>query len=65
MFPNLEVEQDRHGHSDSYVAGKLGISLQEYRLGKESGAFLASEALMLAGMYDKPAEYLFQTGALR
>lgn len=60
VFPNLEIEQDRHGHSDGYVAEKLGISLQEYRLGKESGAFLRSKADMLLDMYDTPFEYLFE-----
>ena len=62
MFPNLEIEQDRHGHSDAYVAEKLAITQQEYRSGKESGTFTASKADMLLTMYNKPFEYLFKQG---
>jgi len=60
MYPNLEIEQGRHGHSDECVAEKLGISLQEYRSGKKSGTFAASVANTLLDIYDKPFEYLFR-----
>lgn len=62
MFPNLEIEQARRGHTDEYVAGKLGISPQEYRSGRESGTLAASVADILLDMYGTPFEYLFERG---
>jgi len=31
MLVNLETEQARNGHTDEYVAKKLGITQEEYR----------------------------------
>jgi len=59
MYPNLEAEQARYGHTEEYVAEKLGITRQTYLERKQSGLFRRSEALILVGMYDKPVEYLF------
>jgi hypothetical protein len=63
MLTNLATEQARNGHSDGYVAGKLGLSPQEYGLRKESGTFLLPEVEALLNMYNKPFEYLFQAKA--
>ena len=63
MFPNLEMEQGRNGHSDEYVARRLGMPQNEYCSRKESGAFVVSEIDILLDMYDKPFEYLFRCGA--
>jgi len=60
MYPNLEAEQARLGHTEQYVAQKLGMSVQKYLTQKKSGTFQLSEALALAAMYNKPIEYLFQ-----
>jgi hypothetical protein len=60
MYPNLEVEQTRCGHSDEYVAGRLGITERAYRRRKESNAIPLSEAAVLVDMYDKSMEYLFR-----
>jgi hypothetical protein len=60
MYPNLEVEQTRRGHSDEYVARKLGITERAYRNRKESNAMPLSEAVALVDMYDKSMEYLFR-----
>jgi len=60
MFPNLEAEQVRHGHTDEYVAEQLGITGEEYRLRKKSGLFMESEVRALVAMYNKSPEYLFE-----
>jgi len=60
MYPNLEVEQTRYGHSDEYVAQRLGITEQAYRNSKVSNAIPLSEAVALVEMYDKSMEYLFR-----
>jgi len=59
MFPNLEIEQASNGHSDKYVAEKLGMTLQAYCSRKKSGEFLMSEIVALLQIYNKPFEYLF------
>ena|GEM_PF-6447757 len=58
IFPNLEAEQASLGYSEEYVARKLGITPQEYRDHKVSGAFSLSEAAELAEIYDKSMDYL-------
>ncbi|MCL2689948.1 MAG: hypothetical protein FWE57_08915 [Chitinispirillia bacterium] len=55
----MEIEQARNGHSNKYIAEKLGMSQQEYCLRKESGKFLMSEIMALLQIYNKPFEYLF------
>ncbi|MDR3013678.1 MAG: helix-turn-helix domain-containing protein [Chitinispirillales bacterium] len=59
MYSNLDAERIQRGYTEEYVAKKLGITRQEYRLRSESGAFLESDALALVGMYGKSFEYLF------
>jgi hypothetical protein len=59
MYPNLDVEQARCGHSDEYVARRLGITERAYRDRKESNAMRLPEAVALTEMYDKSMEYLF------
>ncbi|MCL2182984.1 MAG: helix-turn-helix transcriptional regulator [Chitinispirillia bacterium] len=59
MYPNLEAEQTRRGHTEEYVAEKLGMTRQTYSECKLSGAFQPAEALALVKIYDKPVEYLF------
>jgi len=59
MYPNLEAEQSRFGHSDEYVAQRLGISAEAYRDRKESDGILLSEAVVLTGIYSKSMDYLF------
>jgi hypothetical protein len=60
MFPYLDAELERSGHSDEYVARKLGITMREYNLRKNSDAFRLSEALALSAICGKPVEHLFQ-----
>jgi hypothetical protein len=62
MYPNLETEQSRFGHSDEYVAQRLGITAEEYRTRKESSAILLSEGMALVEMYGKSMDYLFGAG---
>ena len=63
MYPNLEAEQVRRGHTDDYVAGMLGITLQEYRAQKVSKSIGLQEAVALEAMYEQSTEYLFKPGA--
>jgi len=60
MFPNLEIEQTRCSYTDEYIAEKLGITLQEYKIRKESGTFLPSDVMVLLKIYNKEFEYLFR-----
>jgi len=60
MYNNLEIEQTRYGHSDKYVAQRLGITERAYRDSKKSNAMPLSEAVALVEMYDKSMEYLFR-----
>ena len=59
MYPNLEAERIRHGHTEEYVAEKLGITRQEYRQRTNSDSFLESDVAALTKMYRKSFEYLF------
>ncbi|MDR0307503.1 MAG: helix-turn-helix domain-containing protein [Chitinispirillales bacterium] len=59
MFPNLEAEQTRNGHTNGYVAKKLGISRGKYESKKRSGAFRLSEVKTLCEIYNVPIDYLF------
>jgi len=63
MFPNIETEQARRGHSDESVAEKLGMTGQAYRRCKKSGAFRAEEVVALAEMYEKSMDYLLTVRA--
>jgi len=59
MYTNLEVERVRSGHTEEFVARKLGLTEQTYRLRMKSGAFRLSEARELSALYNQPVEYLF------
>ena len=61
MYTNLEVERVRSGHSEGFVAQKLGLTERAYRLRMESGAFRLSEARELSALYNQPVEYLFDS----
>ncbi|MCL2722602.1 MAG: hypothetical protein FWD47_14830, partial [Treponema sp.] len=60
MFPNLETEQARCGYTDEYIAERLGIDQQEYKVRKELGTFLPSDVVVLIKIYNKEFEYLFR-----
>lgn len=59
MYPNLNAEQARFGHTNKYVANYLGISRATYRKKKSNGNFKATEARKLCVLYDKSFDYLF------
>jgi hypothetical protein len=59
MYQNLEGERIRHGHTEEYLAEKLGITRQEYRRRTGSGSFSGSDAAVLTAIYRKSFEYLF------
>jgi len=63
LYPNLDTEQARHGHTDEQVAGMLGLTPQEYRAQKASKTIRSSDAAALAEMYSQSTEYLFGAGA--
>ena len=60
MYPNLDAEQARHGHTDDYVARVLGISVEEYQKRKASRSIGLQEAVALEAMYEQSTEYLFR-----
>ena len=60
MYPNLEVEQECFGHTDEYVAGVLGITEQAYSSRKKSQKIRLSEARILAAVYNRDVDYLFE-----
>lgn len=60
MFPNLEVEQANKGHCDEYVAGKLGMTVQDYRYRKKTGEFVFPEIVALLRIYGRSFEQLFR-----
>jgi len=62
MYPNLDAEQARRGHSDGYIASALGISVEEFQARKASKTMELPEAEALAAMYGWSTEYLFETG---
>lgn len=61
MYPNLDAEQARNGHTNQYVAGKLGISRVSYESKKKSGKFTVPQIKYLCGMYHCDFNYLFDT----
>jgi hypothetical protein len=64
VLPNLETEQIRCRHTEEYVAKKLGLTKQAYRLRKKSASFSLEETLALTEIYDRPVEYLFKEYAI-
>jgi hypothetical protein len=65
MFSNLEAEQVRRGHTEDYVAERLGITRREYRSRQKTGLFSESEVRALVTMYNRSPEYLFETDAAK
>jgi len=61
MFPNLDAEQARNGHSNTFVANQLGISRQSLEKKKKNGGFKLAEINILLSMYDSNLEYLFSS----
>ena len=59
MFPNLEAEQARQGHTNAYVAEKLGVTRASYEKKKKIGCFKLKECIFLAGIYKSSLDYLF------
>jgi inorganic pyrophosphatase len=61
MFPNLEAEQARNGHTNEYVAEILGLSRQAYEIKKKTGKFKLVEIKRLTQIYNASFDYLFET----
>ena len=61
MYPNLNAEMARHGHTNQYVGEQLGISRQSFETRKRSGTFDVGEIKLLLGLYDVEFYYLFAT----
>jgi hypothetical protein len=61
MYPNLDAEQARRGHTDGCIAEALGISVAEFQARKASKTIELPEAEALKAMYGLSTEYLFQT----
>ena len=61
MYPNLNAEQARYGHSDSYVANQLGISRSGYGAKKKTGKFITPEIKKLCSLYGADFNYLFES----
>jgi hypothetical protein len=59
MFPNLEAEQARNGHTNESVAKELGLSRQAYEIKKKKGGFKFSEIKQLLAIYNTTFDYLF------
>ena len=60
MYPNLNAEQARQGHSNEYVAKLLDISRQLYERKKNIGRFTVEECRFLCNLYGANFEYLFK-----
>ncbi|UXR72072.1 helix-turn-helix domain-containing protein [Staphylococcus sp. IVB6238] len=61
-YPVLYITRKEQGHTQRFVAGKLGISPQRYSLKELGGAyFTLPEATKLSEMYGIPIEQLFST----
>ena len=59
MYPNLEAEQARNGHTNTDVAKILNLSRQSYEARKRKGNFKLVEVKKLTAMYKVTCEYLF------
>lgn len=61
MYPNLNAEQARFGHTNEYVANFLGLSRKSYEAKKNTEAFKIQECKKLCTLYNCKFEYLFET----
>ncbi|MFR4986758.1 MAG: hypothetical protein ACLUCH_05130 [Lachnospirales bacterium] len=59
MYPNLNAEQARFGHTNQYVASLLGLSRTSYEIKKENATFKIKECQKLCEVYNCKFEYLF------
>ena len=59
MFPNLEAEQARSGHTNEYVARELSLLRQSYEHKKKTGGFKLIEINRILEIYNAKFEYLF------
>lgn len=59
MFPNLEAEQARNGHTNEEVAKILGMTRQAYEHKKKTGKFKLKEINILIETYRVDFSYLF------
>ena len=64
MFPNLEAEQARNGHTNEFIAVKLGITRQTLEKRKKHGGFRLEEINALLTMYGNDFNYLFSNQKL-
>lgn len=61
MFPNLNAEQARYGHSNQYTAEYLGLKRCTYEVKKKNGRFSMEEINRLCELYKCDYKYLFNT----
>ena len=61
MFPNLNAEQARKGHTNVTTAQMLGLSRTSFEKKKKNGRFTVDEARKLCDIYDSTFGYLFAT----
>lgn len=59
MFPNLNAEQARYGHSNQFVADFLRLSRCSYESKKRNGKFSMDEINKLCDFYKCDYKYLF------
>jgi len=59
MFPNLQAEQARKGHTNEYLAKLLGITRHTLKKRKTIGDFKLNEITMLLSLYTSDFDYLF------
>ncbi len=59
MFPNLNAEQARHGHTNQEVANLLNLARSTYETKKRTGHFSLTEINILCDTYDCDYSYLF------
>ena len=61
MFPNLDAEQARNGHTDVFLAKELGITRHTLAKRKRVGDFKLSEINTMLSMYCVAFDYLFSS----
>lgn len=61
MFPNLNAEQARHGHTNEKAAAAIGLKRCAYESKKQNGRFSMNEINALCDLYKCDYKYLFST----
>ena len=64
MFPNLNAEQARYGHSNEYVASMIGLKRCTYETKKRNGKFTMNEINALCEVYHCDYAYLFSASPI-